>query len=356
MQTAAHKKLTPCDIVRAVCGSDESTASLTEQIRAATEEFTDRRATSAGKTLLTVLTEDARSLPEFEALIVLALAKPRLATKLRFSLSQEGRRLAVLYEHAGDRDRALALLEVLNARVPEDRHVDRDLAAMLRKTGNAGRLVERYLQRAEEAVQEGAPMEAVPWLQEVLLVDRSRSDVARMIRDIRYQEAERIDRGKRLRKRFFVTVFVLATLGFVGWREWNLRESFLAIQDADENRLESLNARIASIDGLVQSNPLWLGRLLASRERVRLKSSVAAVNKRLEELARIAAEQAERSLAQAELARLRGRAAVDNQDLTQALDEFRAALELAPQGWEHTARLERDIAALVELIEETSNR
>ncbi len=300
VQSALTENPTVTEIVVAVLGRDESDPgerravhSLTESISSAAESFSDRGAVAMGRTLFAHLGEEGRSLPEFEALIVLALAKPRLAAKLRFSLSQEGRRLAVLMEHAGDRNRALHLLEVLNSRLPEDRHVERDLAAMLRKTGNVQKLVDRYLRRAEGAVGDGAPMDAIPWLQEVLLVDRSRRDVARMIRDLRYQEAERIERRRRLLKRALVTLALTAVLGFAGWREWELRERFLAIPVADETRIDSINGRIARVDALVASSPLWLGALMASRERTRLKGEIASQMRKLAERKQLALEQAE---------------------------------------------------------------
>ena len=353
LQTASKRTLLVGEVVAALTGHEgEEHASLTEQMHRAASEFDHRTASSFCKALLEHLSDQPVSLRELEALIILGLAHPKVLQKARIPLAQEGRRLAALLEHEGERDRSLALLEVLNGRMPNDRHIERDLAAMMRKTGNAAKLVDRYLGRAEEAVQMGSPMDAIPWLQEVLLVDRSRRDVARMIRDLRYQEAERVNRRRRIFVRTLSTLVSLAALGGLGWREWSLREQFLAIPPADPTSIESLNQRLLAIDEMTAQNPLWVAALPASRERVRLRTQVAVVRAGLEEEARARVDALEREAAAADSARVRGRLAVEREDFATALDEFRTALAHAAPDWEHRERLERDVEALSQLISE----
>ena len=106
------------------------------------------------------------------------LSKNRAATEAQ---CQKHGQFATLLERHGDVDNAQTLLELLTARDPDDKELDHGLASLMQRTGNADRLIERYLSRSEDAAREGRRRDAITWLREVLSIDRSRRDVARML-------------------------------------------------------------------------------------------------------------------------------------------------------------------------------
>ena len=210
-------------VLRAVTGGldvDLDPQALSGRMESAAEEFDRRTATAFCEALLDQLGDDPGNVRLLEALVILGLAHPAVLSRARISLAVEGRRLAILLERGGEPERARALLEFLAAKLPGERTIDQELAALLRRTGGTEDLVERYLDRAHASVERGRIGEAIPWLQEVLLLDRTRRDVARMIRDLRYGEAARA-RSSRRRTRWAVglaTVTALATVG-VAWNQ-----------------------------------------------------------------------------------------------------------------------------------------
>lgn len=325
---------------------------LGEQMQRAATEFDDRTAEAFCGALLEHLSEDPGSLRELEALIILGLAHPKVLTRHRIPLAQEGRRLAVLLEQTGEVERATSLLEVLATRLPRDRGVDKDLASVMRRSGNVDLLVERYLRRAEGAVECGRPLEAIPWLQEVLVVDRSRRDVARMIRDLRWEEAQRIARTKR--RLLFGTAALIGILVVtaIGTREWNLHRRYGSIPPASPGDRTSLQIRMEAVDALIADSPAWLGSLWASRERASLRGRIDRIAALEAERERRAIEERAQRLAEAENAWLRGREDASVRDFAGALEEFQLALEVAPPSWERRTRLETDVQALDAWLED----
>ena len=54
-----------------------------------------------------------------------------------------------------------------------------ELAGVMRRSGNTTELVDRYLERAQLHMQRKEMDAALPWLQEVMALDRNRKDVCR---------------------------------------------------------------------------------------------------------------------------------------------------------------------------------
>src|ERR1051326_628003 len=63
------------------------------------------------------------------------------------------------------------------------------LAQLMRRQGMVQDLVNRYFERARKLMREGRNNEAAGWLREVLQLDPSRKDAARLIRDLRFKRA-----------------------------------------------------------------------------------------------------------------------------------------------------------------------
>ncbi len=338
-------------VLRAVTGGldvDLDPQALSGRMESAAEEFDRRTATAFCEALLDQLGDDPGNVRLLEALVILGLAHPAVLSRARISLAVEGRRLAILLERGGEPERARALLEFLAAKLPGERTIDQELAALLRRTGGTEDLVERYLDRAHAAIERGRIGEAIPWLQEVLLLDRTRRDVARMIRDLRYGEAARV-RSSRRSTRWAVglaTVTALATVG-VAWNQ-DATTRFDALPSAASGDRSALEQRLTALDRLAETRPLWLGSSRVDAERAELQAGLAE----LDERARVQEVREERrgaeQLEEAEAHRVRGLALADSMRLTEALAAFEASLQIAPADWSHRVQVETDADALRE--------
>ena len=349
------------DVVSALTGAADPRehyegGDLGQQLERAASEFDKRTALAFCKALLDSLTEDPGNLRQLEALLILGLAHPDVLEKHRISLAVEGRRLAVLLERSGQVERARSVLELLSSHMPKERTIDHELAGILRRSGNTEELVERYLRRAERSVEEGNVSEAIPWLQEILLLDRTRRDVARMIRDLRYQEAERIARSSRRNRVLIVVVLLSMAITALVGREYKIREEFDSILVATEASPQTLYQRKEAIEGMIEKHRFWLGLFTATGERDQLRQRIAEHER--EAARRSKASEAERVRRQelADAARMRGLMNSERGNYARALADFEKALYLTDETWEHRAQVEWDAQALRQFIEEEDGK
>jgi tetratricopeptide (TPR) repeat protein len=281
-----------------------------------------------------------------EALLIMGLAHPTVLDKHRIPLAQEGRRLAQLLERASQGDRARCLLELLASRIPNDSAIDHDLAGVMRRTGSTDALVERYLRRADDAAQRGKTMEAVTWLQEVVLLDRNRRDVARMIRDLRYQEKERQVRTSRQIKMVALVLVVAGLIGVVVMRESGIHADYAGLPTAAQGDLNAMSQRLVALEELIEKNIVWAGMSSALVERGHLRADVAKLEAEIAQKQRVLAEERKQQLGIAESMRIRGVQYAQQGKFDLALSDFRSALEYAAPNWEHRKRVEADVAAI----------
>ena len=358
MSVAKTDELLVDDVVSALTNAPEGQthggSDLREQMERAAEDFDKRTAATFAGALVDSLCEDPGNTRRLEALLILGLAHPKIAKRYNISLAAEGRRLAVLLENAGENDRARGLLELLLKHEPEAREIERDLSSLMRREGSIDELVERLMRNAEEQVDAGRPMEAVAWLQEILLHDSSRRDVARMIRDLRYSEATRRQRSTR-RNRIAILLIILSTaISALVVREVQVANEVDALPVAAVDDLPALQLRMAGIDQLVSTHKAWIGMFTLLEERGELRERIdtveAQVAKRERELGR---RRVERETI-ADAARLKGTEAVENKDYAGALAHFRRALEFGSSSWAVRERTVADIAALEEWMEESN--
>ena len=281
-----------------------------------------------------------------EALIIVGLAHPMLASRMSIAPVNAGRRLAVRLERSGQIDRTLALLEVLLASFPGQDSLERDLAAVMRRQGMVQNLVERYFERAQKLIREGRHQESIKWLQEVLQLDRTRKDAARLIRDLRFR-AKSHDRYKAVRWKFVMSALALSLgVSFLALREIRLKEEFGSIPQATEDNLGALRRRLTDVEAFAERHPVWHGGFGVVKERSRLRQIV----ERLEAKALITKEQQEtrdrERLEAAQLARDRGLMKAADGDFPGAIVEFELALENGGENWPHRADIERQIQAI----------
>lgn len=340
-------------VIAAVTGSGESdlqAEALCQRMEAASREFDRRTAEAFCEALLDRLGDDPSNLRLLEALVILGLAHQEVLEKARISLAVEGRRLAVLLERGGETERARAVLEFLSANLPSDQVIDHELAGLMKRSGETEALVERYLARAEQAVAEGRVAEAIPWLQEVLLTDRNRRDVARMIRDLRASEVERERRGRGRLKLAALLLCVTTLLSLATSWELDARKRFASLPAAGTEA--GIESRLMGLEQLAERRPIWTGargvreerRQLEERRQDRVRKSLMEA----EEEREFAGDRGRL----AESAWLLGQQQAENGELAACLASLRRALELAPLDWPRRAQAEIDCAALEQHLED----
>jgi len=347
-QTSQHSE--PLDGAELLSSLGEEGAAgdhdLWQEVERAAKELDPRRAELVCEALLTHLSEQPEAMRELRALVVLGLAHPKALAGRQSFLIQEGRRLAGLLEGRGESGEAQALLEMLSRLHPEDRKLDHELASLMQRSGNADRLVERYMHRAEEALAAGQREQAIQCLREVLAVDRNRRDAARMIRDLQYESAAKRRTLRRRARMLGLFLLLSGTVAYAVWREIGINETYDSLSPASPDNIESLRARLQGIDAIIEGNPLWVGAFHASHERAQLRTRITQLES-IEMSDRIEREaDLGRKLDEAESHRIRYRQAVEEGDMDAALEHLHAALDAAPSDWEFRPRLEADLAAL----------
>ena len=322
---------------------------LRAQVRRVHVELGRRKASAFTKKLLNSLTENPDELIQLEALVMLGFAHPEVARKHHIALATEGRRLGMLLEKAGRVDRAQEVFELLCDYAPTDRTMEIELAGVIRRAGNTDELIERYMERALEHMAAGESKEALPWLQEVLSLDRNRKDVSAMIRDVRHDQHHRLT-SKRSNRRFAVVfLLVLGVAAAIGYRERKLHSSYMAIPAVEEGNVLSMGARMASLELFQSENPYWLGKSRVEREITALAAEVQESLFQMVEAEKARAQAHADKVAEADNFRRLGLQSSDLGLFSKARVHFESALKVAPADWPHVATLARDVKAIREM-------
>lgn len=332
-------------------GRAEKDATLSQKIERVLHDLDRRAASECGRVLGDCVFQEHPKTAELEALVILGLARPRVFRKFGLSISSEGRRLALMLENAGRLRQAKELLELLAQRMPEDREVQQDLASMMRRTGGVEQFIDRCIQRAEAEAKAGRCMDAITALQEVLLHDQGRRDVARMIRDLRYEEMDKRLRRKRRGRAIVFFCLLSILIAAVGIRELAIRRAYSEIPAAEHDDPDALRARMAAVDALADQQLFWLGYFSAVDERSRIQRQIDGLEARTAEKRRDGIRQLEQREAMAESAHTKGLQAVELGDMQEALQQFRTTLELCTEDWPHKERVSADLAAIESWLE-----
>ena len=136
-----------------------------------------------------------------ERLVEVMIANPDVRLS-DFDAVTEGKELVDLWMAAGDLRRVRGLLERLLTVSPDDIELKHQLVNVHTKAGDQPRVIELYESIAKSLVAQDRPIEAIAALQKILMLDRSRRDVAEQVR-VLYAKDERSRRRRR----------ALATLG-----------------------------------------------------------------------------------------------------------------------------------------------
>lgn len=281
-----------------------------------------------------------------EGLVIVALAHPPLAKRLRLPTVATGRRLAAMLERDVAVERALALFEALQRHFPGHESLERDLSQLMCRQGMVQDLVGRYFERAQTLIREGRNNEAAGWLREVLQLDRGRKDAARMLRDLRFRGVKRARRRSGSLRYLFGVALLSLGLSYALLREFRLREEFDGLAQAAPGNVPALKRHLADLEEFISSHPLWHGALQVLTERTALRVQLAVLEAKSEEEREAVERAARERLEAAELCRARGLASAQAGDLRTALEVFHQALEYGGPDWIHFERVSRDVKDL----------
>lgn len=338
------------DATLAINGAPEKRGEPREHLKLRVAEvghMDPRTAEECVEVLSAVAGGDGADPDVLEALVVIGLAQSRLAQRLNLPTEATGRRLAVRLERSGDIDRSLAVLELLQQHFPGQAALEHDLAQLMRRQGMVQDLVSRYFERAKRLVHEGRSHEAAGWLREVLQLDPSRKDAARLLRNLRFKTTARSKKRSGGGIAFVLATALLAFGVFYELvREFRLREEFLSLPIAGADSVPVIKRRLTDLEQFVEKHPVWHGMFQVLTERSELRIQLAV----LEEQARQERETAERAVRErleaADLHRERGLMRIQGGDTRGALEAFRQALEAGGPDWPHHARVSRDVSDL----------
>jgi tetratricopeptide (TPR) repeat protein len=337
------------DAMLAVNGAPEKRSEPREHLhlRIAEVAHMDARTAEECVEVLTSVANGEGADPDvLEGLVIVALAHPSLAKRLRLPTVATGRRLAAMLERTAAIERALAVFEILQRHFPGHESLERDLSQLMCRQGMVQDLVSRYFERAQKLIHEGRNNEAAGWLREVLQLDPGRKDAARLMRDLRFKRAKRSQRRSgSLRFLFLVALFSLGfSYGLL--REFRLSEEFRVLPQAAPGNVPALKRRLADLEQFIANHPLWHGALQVLTERTALRVQLAVLDAKIEEQHEAAEQAARERLESADLCRARGVTCAQAGDLAGALKAFHQALEYGGPDWVHFERVTRDVADL----------
>ncbi len=207
-----------------------------------------------------------------ERLIELTLG-PGRATVSGFDALAEGKELVELLMEFGDMQRVRAMLERLLLVEPNDPDLKKALVNVHLKAGDQKRVADLYESIANDLVRQQKPLEAVAYLQKILLIDRSRADISERVRKL-YEFDERTRRRGKLLGALAVAFVLLVALG-AGYWYYNERaeEDFAAIDVAELFARGDFAGAYAAYDSFVQTHPLTTAVTKANAEMQKIEAA-----------------------------------------------------------------------------------
>jgi len=317
-------------------------AALRAGMRRATDQFDHHAASALARSLVDCLCKAPDDLRVLETLVILGLAHPAALDAHRISLVNEGRRLAILLEKAGQFERAYCLGELIAERAP---------ATMLGVTAEDTTAVEQLVRDAELAAARGRTEAAIRCLEEAQKIDPARTDLARAVRDLRRKQEFKKTGAKRSLRLVVTLILVSGVATTVLLREVRIWSRWKTVPEASREDIPAMRARLAGIDALIHSERAWLMMPKALLERDVLRHDIELRERTIlpvETDTAVSVEETQKgkSYAEAESARTSGLRNAEKGHVTEALVDLRHALEIAPPDWLHRQRVQADIAAL----------
>ena len=210
----------------------------------------------------------------------------------------EGKELVELLIEFGDIERVRSLLESLLMVEPNDPDLKKALVNVHVRAGDQKRVVQLYESIADDLVRQHKPLEAVSYLQKILLLDRSRSDISERVRRL-YEFDERARRRGRALSALAILFCLLLVLGSGYWF-YNERadRDFAALDVRDLVEHNDFAGARAEFEQFIQEHPLTTAVSKAKAELQKIESAQQLFEARRDK---------ERAARQRELADLRER-------------------------------------------------
>ncbi|HEB53363.1 MAG TPA: DUF4388 domain-containing protein [bacterium] len=215
-----------------------------------------------------------------------------------FDALTEGKELVELLTNFGDLQRVRGVLERLLLVEPNDPDLKKALVNVHVRAGDQKRVIELYESIADDLVRQGKPLEAVSFLQKILVLDRSRSDVSERMRRL-YEFDERARRRSRALSVLGGLFCLLLVLGSGYWfYNERAKEDFAAIDVQDLLAHDDFVGAAAVFRQFIEQHPLTTAVVSAEGELKRIASAQQVFEAR---------RKAERAAREAELDKLRDR-------------------------------------------------
>jgi len=190
-----------------------------------------------------------------------------------FDALAEGKELVDLLIEFGDIQRVRALLERLLLVEPNDPDLKKALVNVHVRAGDQKRVVQLYESIADDLVRQNKPLEAVGYLQKILLLDRSRNDISERVRRL-YEFDERTRRRGRALSVLAVLFCLLLVLGSGYWF-YNERaeKDFAALDVHDLVAHDDYAGARASFEQFIETHPLTTAVEKAKAELQKIASA-----------------------------------------------------------------------------------
>ncbi|MBL8897859.1 MAG: PQQ-binding-like beta-propeller repeat protein [Planctomycetes bacterium] len=306
----------------------------------------ESRMAEAARALLDAAELIPTDLAARKELVRIGLQAPEVARAAGYDAQALGRALHKNFTDAADFDGARELLGWMIEANPDDMELRRALITCVTASGDQKALIELYEQSADHLISRREPSKAIPYLQKILMIDRSRNDVKERIKDL-YKADER----RRHRRNGTVTLALcggfLAVLG--GLFAFYERSAAAVLETVD---VDSMIARAdfegakEALEGFRERYPLSLSAFrsneLVAKVAAAKRGHEANLELERQQLQRLRLEQAKRASEVLD----RARATASRGDLVGALSGLRETLAAAPEAWKHTAEVEAEIAGV----------
>ncbi|MBK9384591.1 MAG: PQQ-binding-like beta-propeller repeat protein [Planctomycetes bacterium] len=311
----------------------------------------ESRMAEAARALLDAAELIPTDLAARKELVRIGLQAPDVARAAGYDAQALGRALHKNFTDAGDFDGARELLGWMIEANPDDMELRRALITCVTASGDQKALIELYEQTADHLISRREPSKAIPYLQKILMIDRSRNDVKERIKDL-YKADER----RRHRRNGTVTLALcagfLAVLG--GLFAFYERSAAAVLETVDVDSMISrseFDQAKEALDGFRERYPLSLSAFRSNELVAKVAAAKRGHEAKLElerqQLQRLRLEQAKRATEILD----RARATASRGDLVGALSGLRETLAAAPEDWKNSAEVQSEIAGVEDYLE-----
>jgi len=255
-----------------------------------------------------------------------------------FDPMAEGKELVELLTEFGDVQRVRVLLERLLLVEPNDPDLKKALVNVHIRAGDQKRVMQLYESIADDLVAQNKPLEAVSYLQKILQLDRSRTDISERLRRL-YEFDERTRRRSRALSVLAILFCLLLVLGSGYWfYNERAQEDFAAIDVQNFLEHDDFAGAKAAFTTFIDEHPLATSITDAKSELQKIEAAQKTFDARRdsERAAKDAALEKLRDQYKAEWARHQAQFRSGNPEVAfEALENVRSLLSEAGQAKDH---------------------